>query len=394
MKTLAIHTNEMTLQPLFGRLANQTTHNLTGVASGSTGATTHDHKEVAMKTKHMILAVVAAALFSVLPHASAQQSDYAGIPTNLPGVTTAPAPPSGFNPLIASDSELAAYGFPPRPDKNALPNGYAAWKNALQAAKKRIFPELELTNRFNGPNAAAGKIGNTVYSYNWSGAVDTTTATSYGPNSFSFVQADFVAPVANEDPGQEGTFQCTGPVYSSSWVGIDGYGSNDVLQAGTEADVSCPGSVKTYDAWFEWFPNAETVIRNFPIAQGDDIQVLVWSTSATQGETFIVNYSTNEWVNVIFPAPSGTTLIGNSAEWVVERPEVNGSLATLTNYNWDYFSYGYATTVAGATRYPGDSGSIFVTMEKYPSNVPISAAQAMGVGNLWFTCLDQPTPCQ
>jgi hypothetical protein len=51
MKTLAIHTNEMTLQPFFGRFANQTTHNLTGAVSASTVATTHDQKEVTMKTQ-------------------------------------------------------------------------------------------------------------------------------------------------------------------------------------------------------------------------------------------------------------------------------------------------------------------------------------------------------
>jgi hypothetical protein len=49
MKTQAIHTNEMTLLPFSGRLANQTTHNLTSVARLSTDATTHDHKEVNMK---------------------------------------------------------------------------------------------------------------------------------------------------------------------------------------------------------------------------------------------------------------------------------------------------------------------------------------------------------
>lgn len=49
MKALAIHTNETTLQPFFGRLANPITHSLTGGASTPTYATTHDHKEVAMK---------------------------------------------------------------------------------------------------------------------------------------------------------------------------------------------------------------------------------------------------------------------------------------------------------------------------------------------------------
>ena len=34
--------------------------------------------------------------------------------------------------------------------------------------------------------------------------------------------------------------------------------------------------------------------------------------------------------------------MGNSAEWVVERPSVRGSLATLTNYIADPFWDGYA----------------------------------------------------
>ena len=55
MKTQAIHTTQTILQPFFGRLANQTTHNLTRVARLSAVATSHDHKEVTMRsqaTKH------------------------------------------------------------------------------------------------------------------------------------------------------------------------------------------------------------------------------------------------------------------------------------------------------------------------------------------------------
>ena len=57
MKTLAIHANEMTLKPFFGRLADETTHNPTSAGLAVTAATTHDHKEVNMnshprRTKH------------------------------------------------------------------------------------------------------------------------------------------------------------------------------------------------------------------------------------------------------------------------------------------------------------------------------------------------------
>jgi hypothetical protein len=86
MKTQTIRTSEMISPPSFGQLANQTTYNLTCGARHQSVAVTNDRKEVTMKSKHMIFVVVAAALFSVLPHASAQQSDSA---PQAPGVGAA-----------------------------------------------------------------------------------------------------------------------------------------------------------------------------------------------------------------------------------------------------------------------------------------------------------------
>jgi hypothetical protein len=335
-----------------------------------------------VKTKHMILAVVAAALFSVLPHAIAQQSDYTGIPTNLPGVTTSIAPPSGFNPLTASDSELATYGFPPRPDQKVSASAYATWERAMKASNQRVFPVLELTNHFNGSNASAGKITNsTGYSYNWSGMVDTTTATSYGPTSFNNVFAVYVVPIAQQAFGA-----CTGGWdYSSSWVGIDGWSSGDVLQAGTESDAYCSGGTKStyYSAWYEWFPFAEVRISSLPVYPGDTIYVGVWSTSSTQGNAYLANFNTNQYVFVSFSAPAGTHLVGNSAEWVVERPGIGGGLATLTNYISDMFADGYAWTVAGTPYDPGSSGAIQVTMADNYGN-PISYPSLLGPSGIWF----------
>jgi hypothetical protein len=117
-----------------------------------------------------------------------------------------------------------------------------------------------------------------------------------------------------------------------------------VLQAGTESDAYCSGSTKSsyYAAWYEWYPFSEVRIGSFPVSPGDDMFVEVWSTNATAGHAYVVNYNTNQSVNLAFSAPSGTKLIGNSAEWVVERPSVGGSLATLTNYIEDFFEDAYA----------------------------------------------------
>jgi hypothetical protein len=56
----------------------------------------------------------------------------ATISTNLEGVHAYPTPPAGFDPLAASDEELAAYGIPLRPDKTQDPDGYRHWTRVAQ----------------------------------------------------------------------------------------------------------------------------------------------------------------------------------------------------------------------------------------------------------------------
>jgi Peptidase A4 family len=280
---------------------------------------------------------------------------------NLPGATTIDAPPAGFDPLTASDQDLQYYGFPPRPNQNTEPKAYATWVEAIQHSKTRVVPTLEQTGVSHGPvqqtkatakagdaqNAfasAPGKESNVAYSSNWSGYVDFSGATSYGSSSYYFLVNKFTVPVA-----EQAFNACTnGWDYGSAWNGIDGWGSPDVLQAGIEFDAYCAlGGLfrgTRYYAWYEWFPNYSYGIGGFPIAPGDDIYVEVWHTSATQGYAYLVNYNNNQVVEIGFTAPAKTTLRGNSAEWVVERPSVGGSLTNLTNYIMDPFWDAYAYT--------------------------------------------------
>jgi hypothetical protein len=87
-----------------------------------------------------------------------------------------------------------------------------------------------------------------------------------------------------------------------------------------------------------------------------------------------------------FTAPSGTLLIGNSAEWVVERPSLgtgSGSLATLTNYVADAFWDCQAYTENQASYTPGSSGSLLVTMLDNDDN-PISYPTLLGSTAILF----------
>jgi hypothetical protein len=348
-----------------------------------------------IKSAFSILLLSAASLASAQTSAVSEMNSPNLRATNLPGVKSHIAPPAGFNALAASDSELASYGFPPRPDALKEPKGYAVWKKAITASKQRVFAKVEQTNISHGPakqiasKNVAGTVKNTglAYSSNWSGNANLSGASNYSANSFYFVIADYVVPVARQAYGA-----CTGGWdYSSSWVGIDGWGSPDVLQAGSESDAYCLNILGIqynstyYSAWYEWYPFNEVRINNssFPVAPGDDIFVEVWSTSPTVGHAYLVNYQTNLAVEYTFSAPQGTTLRGNSAEWIVERPSVNGSVATLTNYISDYFSDQYAYTFNYGAVNPGSTTSYNIDMLDSKGYI-ISYPTLLGTNAMWM----------
>jgi hypothetical protein len=305
-----------------------------------------------MKNVSLVLAllVVAAPLAAI-----AEQSNE--LPTNLPGIRTIAAPPEGFDALTATDADLAYYGFPPRPNDNS--GDYASWAKAMAASKELIVPVLEQTNIYHGPSRKApSPTANALGSYNWSGALHTNSVKSYGKSSYDFVYSDVTVPTAKQADGK-----CTGSWdYASAWVGIDGDGSNDVLQDGIEFDAYCHKGKKAsfYSPWFEWFPLSEVRVGNLPIAAGEEYFMEIWSTAKTVGHAMLVNETKKKGVLIVFDAPKGTKLVGNSAEWITERPDVNGALATLTNYGSQKYSDAHGETFAGKAIDPGDSSAVIM----------------------------------
>lgn len=326
----------------------------------------------------LLLLLVVVLLFSVQGRAQVPTNV---IPTNLPGITTTVDPGTTFNPLTASAQDLATNGYPPRPNYEGL----ISWSRAMRASKQRIVPTLVQSPVFHGPIQAPTSQNNSalVGAYNWSGYMTTKVVTAQSdPAAFSTVSADYVIPVASQAYGS-----CTGGwAHSSTWVGLDGAGSPDVLQAGSEADAFClsdpaglgaPATSQFYSAWFEWFPFSPVRITNLAVAAGNDLYVAVWSTGPQTGNAYILNYNTGQYATVALTAPDGVSLVGNSAEWIVERPGSGDNPTPLTNYASEYFSEASAFDNSGNNFGPGSSGSVPVVMFD-DNGRPISQPKLLG----------------
>lgn len=330
------------------------------------------------------------------------------LPTNLAGIRLVPPPPAGFDPLTASAGELQKYAVPPAPNAAVNPRAYAEWQRAVSGPKNQpMAPVVSQTSIKNGsvklaPNSSplgkpsssvntnAGEVSNSAIaanSYNWSGPAFYDKS---NPFKVSAIIGEFTVPTVQQAFGS-----CDGGWdYSSNWAGIDGFGSSDVLQAGIEADAYCKNGSKStlYSAWIEWYPFNETRVSAPSIKPGDVVFVEVWNVSPTVGYAYLYDFSNLSYGIYQLTAPSGTTLVGTSAEWVVERPGVGGGLATLANYIDSSWPYNIAWTYAAAKPayyYPGSaptSGttSLYSLTMLDNSGKPISSGEAENFDFLFF----------
>jgi hypothetical protein len=312
------------------------------------------------------------------------------------------APPVTFNPTLAGPEVLQAFGFPPKPDKLNEPKAYAAWKRAVTAPQSRLqTPVLQQTDIYHGPVKLIGPATRTDGTNEFTGSPSNIVATRSG-NWSGFVDFDSSKPFAKGAiyaywivPRAQLAFGATsGNVDSSSWVGLDGYSNTDVLQAGTESDASVSNGTGRvlYAAWIEWYPLPSVRVPNFAVSPDDELFVEVWNTTSSLGHAYIMNVTNHQSVSLNFSAPNGTQLIGNSAEWIVERPLVGGVLATLTNYIACPFDdcYALASLNGGSYNvayYPGLTKAgltvYSISMHDNANNI-ISVPKLVGPTDIWF----------
>jgi hypothetical protein len=151
--------------------------------------------------------------------------------------------------------------------------------------------------------------------------------------------------------------------YCGTWIGLDGDGSGDVCQAGMLCAAYQSGNAitRTIYPWHEWYPSPSVEITNLPINPGDLITMLICTpqgAGSTTATIFFSNTTSGVSTSYTITAPSGTQLAGNSAEWVVETPLVNGVLTSMPDYGEVFFSTCEAYLTNGSVVNGGTSNNI------------------------------------
>jgi Peptidase A4 family/Putative Ig domain len=156
----------------------------------------------------------------------------------------------------------------------------------------------------------------------WAGYVEQASS------AFTSVSGTFTVPTVHSSPANE----------VSPWVGIDGYGTNDLIQSGVTAQVD-PPYAPTYEAWWETVGPSGSAQdlspqNQFEATPGDTVNVNIWQLSAGQWE-ITLNDATNGQGFATQVSYTGTD---DTAEWIVENSAgapATGYAATSTFSNLD-----------------------------------------------------------
>ena len=203
---------------------------------------------------------------------------------------------------------------------------------------------------------ASASVPTNIESSNWSGAVITASSGEY----FSDVSSTWVVPTLSQVPLSGVTISDI-----AEWVGIDGYNSADVCQAGVLETVQTAANGQTTiscSAFVEWYPASADIISasSFQINPGDTIEVTVETTGAgaTKATFILDNLTTGQIYDVSLTAPAGTSLQGNSAEFIVETPEVTSGGTTSQPILSDFLNSPVVLEDVSATYSSGLSASL------------------------------------
>jgi hypothetical protein len=150
----------------------------------------------------------------------------------------------------------------------------------------------------------------------------TPTTTSYTSTNWSGYLA-----TANAYTSVSGSWLATSPTGNgtstsadSTWIGIGGVTSEDLIQVGTQNTVSPSGRVIS-GAFYEMLPASSTAIPTLTVTPGDSMSATLTETSSGHWLISIADNTNEETFsdNVIYASTN------SSAEWIEEDPSTSGN---------------------------------------------------------------------
>ena len=192
----------------------------------------------------------------------------------------------------------------------------------------------------------------------WSGYIAASDVQNRSP-VVSSVSASWTVPEVK--PSENDTF-------SGVWVGIGGYGEETLIQTGTEQEYV--NGRRAYYAWYELLPDYLVRIHSLHVRAGDTITASI----------SLVNENASEWLIEISDISRDEhfekVVVYNSsmlsAEWIVERPKVNGEVSTLADFGNVTFTDCRATVDGVSGEIGNFSHAQFVMHEEDISLVSVS----------------------
>jgi len=151
-------------------------------------------------------------------------------------------------------------------------------------------------------------------STNWSGY-----AVARGAGAYRSVSASWVEPAATCHAGG-------GARYAAFWVGLDGYHSSSVEQAGTDSD--CQGRTADYYGWYEMYPD-RAIRLAARVRPGDQVSASV-TFGGRRTYRLVLTDRTRRWTRVIVKNEAG--LARSSAEVITEAPSSRSGVLALADF--------------------------------------------------------------
>jgi hypothetical protein len=215
-----------------------------------------------------------------------------------------------------------------------------------------------------GPGTAAPQTTTSYTSLNWAGYMAVH-------GTFTSVSGSWTA---TKPTGNSATTTA-----DSTWIGIGGVTSGDLIQVGTQNIITASGQVNT-SAFYEILPDVSQPVPGVSVSAGDSLSASITQISSGQWSISITDKTNGQ--SATFSVAYTSSL--SSVEWIEEDPSfANGRFIPFDNFHQASFAAG-ATNMNGSNVNIANSTAQPVTMVNRAGQIK-AAPSVLGVDGASFS---------